>query len=53
MSNVKTTLKESEDVLAIEDGMMLDYLSNQPIKDTPQGTGAPAHHPRPVPRIRH
>jgi len=28
--------KETKDVLAIEDGMMLDYLTNNPIKQTPK-----------------
>lgn len=28
--------KETTDVLAIEDGMMLDYLTNNPIKQTPK-----------------
>lgn len=31
-----TNDKKQQDVLAIEDGMMLDYLTNNPIKETPK-----------------
>ena len=31
-----TNDKKPSEVLAIEDGMMLDYLTNNPIKETPK-----------------
>ena len=31
-----TSSKNEQEIKAIEDGMMLDYLSNEPIKETPK-----------------
>lgn len=33
---ITTQDSNQQDVLAIEDGMMLDYLTNNPIKETPK-----------------